>query len=217
LILILQMREGLLLLFLSISLLGIHCKTIKYFLTTSDSNGKATNLLAEQPPLKFGNVSIDSELLTLHINTSTFFQDIQGYGAGLPQSSALVLMNLKANQPSLYFELLEKLFGKVEGASISAIRFPIGSCDFSMTNTTYDEVDSDFNLEKFAVDTDSKLIFDVLRDVVKINPTIKLIGIYHFLILLICHYLCCSISMVSSFLAENPTLTHSIFPRQHFN
>lgn len=112
------------------------------------------------------NVSIDSTVR---------YQQIMGYGAGLPQASAYVLANLKAKNNTAYTMVLNKLFSR-DAASMSILRFPLASCDFSMTSTSFDEVDDDYDLSEFAIDADSDYIIEVLKDVKKIRPDLKLMA-----------------------------------------
>ncbi len=78
--------------------------------------------------------------MNYQINSSKKLQQILGYGAGLPQASAKVLIDLKRRNEKLYGYTMNKLFGsKNDGAGINILRFPMGSSDFSIVNTSYDE------------------------------------------------------------------------------
>lgn len=149
---------------------------IKTWLTVADpATGEAIEILSP------GELSLDalaSSALatTVKVDLAAPLQPIEGFGAGLPQSSAHVLTQLKTSSPSTYDKVLTELFSPVSGAGLSILRFPIGSCDFSLRNTSYDEVANDFSLEHFAIDADSEKIVEVLLDVRKVNPELKLIG-----------------------------------------
>lgn len=149
---------------------------IRSWQTTSDvMTGAVIDLLQAQPPLQPKQSTASA--VQFQINADESKQGILGYGAGLPQASAYVLNNLKNRNVALYNSVLQKLFGSSDdGAAINILRFPIGSCDFSMTNTSYDEHQNDYNLEYFAVDEDSKLIMSVLKDILVVNPNMVLIG-----------------------------------------
>lgn len=150
---------------------------IRSWQTTSDVvTGAVIDLLQELPPLQ-SHQTAASSAVEFQIDTDETKQGILGYGAGLPQASAYVLNNLKTRNVPLYTSVLHKLFGSSDdGAAINILRFPIGSCDFSMTNTSYDEHQNDYKLEYFAVDEDSKLIVSVLKDILVVNPNMVLIG-----------------------------------------
>ena len=148
---------------------------VRSWLTTSDpGSGAVIKMLEEQAPIteQLGNSQVQ-----FVIDAGNKKQSILGYGAGLPQSSAYVLNNLKSRNPTLYNSVLQKLFGRsADGGGINVLRFPIGSCDFSMTSTTYDEHSGDYELKYFAVDQDSQLIASVLKDVLAINPNLVIVG-----------------------------------------
>lgn len=118
--------------------------------------------------------------VTIEINANIEYQDMLGYGAGLPQASASVLISLKERNQTAYDMVLKKLFtSSEEGAKMNFLRFPIGSCDFSLTSTstTYDEVQGNYNLSYFAIDDDSQnYIVQVLKDVKAIRPDLKIIA-----------------------------------------
>jgi glucosylceramidase len=72
---------------------------------------------------------------------------------------------------------MRKLFGDGDSdAGISMVRFPIGSCDFSMSWNTWDDTPSDYNLSHFAPDGDSELVIEVLRDARAIRPSLILLA-----------------------------------------
>lgn len=150
---------------------------VKSWLTTADAaTGAAILLLAEQAPIT-SSTKISGEAADISINVNDIKQSILGYGAGLPQSSAKVLTDLKNKNLELYNSVLLKLFGSTgDGAAINILRFPMGSCDFSMSMTSYDEVKNDYNLDSFSIDQDSRLIVNVLKDIMRVNPSLILIG-----------------------------------------
>lgn len=153
---------------------------IESWLTTADpSTGSAIKLLEKQSSNEFSKVPNKGSWPSIQyqINVDSKKQFILGYGAGLPQASAYVLNNLKNSNGDLYNSVMQKLFGVGDdGAAINVLRFPIGSCDFSLTNTTYDEVNGDYNLDNFAIDADSWNIVTILQDALAINPDLVVMG-----------------------------------------
>lgn len=147
--------------------------------TADDTTGAMLKLLEPQDPIDTtgttsGHLAAD---LKFSIDVSQSQQKILGYGAGLPQSSASVLYSLKEKSVSLYNSVMEQLFTTTnDGAGINILRFPIGSCDFSIHNTSYDEHKDDYALEYFAIDDDSQMIVSVLKDALAVNPKLVLIG-----------------------------------------
>ena len=154
---------------------------VKSWLTTADPNtGAAILLLAEQAQIS-SNSKSDSGGVNISINVNDIKQTILGYGAGLPQSSAKVLSDLKNRSLELYNSVLHNLFSSDgDGAGMNILRFPMGSCDFSMTITSYDEVKNDYILDSFSIDEDSLLIVNVLKDIMQVNPKLILIGNFTF-------------------------------------
>jgi glucosylceramidase len=152
---------------------------VKSWLTTADPvTGAALKLLEAQEPIDGAGftrrLSTDADF---GIDISSTKQKIIGYGAGLPQASASVLFNLKERSAELYNAVVEQLFTTSNGgAGINILRFPIGSCDFSIHNTSYDEHENDYDLENFAIDDDSKMIVEVLKDALAVNPGLVIIG-----------------------------------------
>lgn len=166
----------------ALSLGVVSSSEVRSWLTTADVNsGAATNLLVEQSPIYSSKSKLTSRSGTagvdININVDDIKQQILGYGAGLPQSSAKVLTDLKGRNIDLYWSVLRKLFSSADdGANINILRFPVGSCDYSMWVTSYDEVYNDYNLNNFAIDNDSWLIVNVLKDIQWLNPNLVLIG-----------------------------------------
>lgn len=156
------------------------------WLTSSSSDGQVKDLLASQPPLPLQSSTAEEtafftaqDVLEVDVYPQHRQQSMEGFGAGLPQGSAYVLTQLKQRNNTLYQQVLQKLVGTVEqgGVSMNMMRFPIGSCDFSMSNTTYDEVSgTDFELTSFQIDPDSLHIITVLQDMKQINPSLHIIA-----------------------------------------
>jgi glucosylceramidase len=71
---------------------------------------------------------------------------------------------------------MKTLFSTNGGAGLNILRFPLGSCDFSMSNTSYDEVDGDYSLSQFSIDPDTEYIIEVITDALRINSAITIIG-----------------------------------------
>jgi glucosylceramidase len=149
---------------------------IKSWLTQADSNGNVISLLQPQTDISTSTNIVSGNGIEININSANKFQTIEGFGAGLPQSSSYVLSNLKKSNPNLYQYVLNQLFSKENGMGMNILRFPIGSCDFSIHNTSYDETYWDWNLGDFAIDPDSETIVSVLQDVYKVNPELTVIG-----------------------------------------
>ena len=131
--------------------------------------------LAEQPPLAFG--SQRAPALTIFVDDTTKFQEIDGFGASLTESSAYLLnRKLSASQRA---DALRMLFDQQKGIGLTMLRQPMGASDFALQVYSYDEMpegETDPDLKKFSIDHDRADILPVLKEILAINPKIKIIG-----------------------------------------
>jgi glucosylceramidase len=143
-----------------------------------ETAGDHMMLLQPQPSLSFTygrNVS----LLEIAINDTKQFQQMDGFGASLTDSSAwLISKKLGAEQRR---ELMEKLFDPTVGIGISFLRQPMGATDFSAAgNYSYDDVpdgQTDLNLVHFSIAHDSDYIIPLVKQAISINPTLKVMAL----------------------------------------
>lgn len=128
-------------------------------------------LLKKMPSLRFQEKTDKSERV-ISIDVSSHGQTIQGLGAAMTDSSAWLLSQLKVNNSELYQYALHRLFSE-DGAGFSVLRRPIGSSDYTATQSfyTYEDEQSQFSIEH-----DKEYIIPVLKDVLAINPSIQIIG-----------------------------------------
>ena len=110
-------------------------KEVKNWLTTCDSDdGHVLSLLSPQSSISTtsysSSIKSSGTAKEIQINKETLLQSMEGFGAGLPQSSAYVLIKLKHSNLNLYQSTLQQLVGKnnENGIEMNMIRFPIGSC-----------------------------------------------------------------------------------------
>lgn len=101
---------------------------------------------------------------------------IDGFGAALTDASASLLMQIKQTNASVYNSTLYSLFNRRSGLSI--IRVPIGASDYSLPGKTYTFSDSQGSssdpLSKYSTKGAQQYIFPVLRDIVAVNPSLKI-------------------------------------------
>src|SRR5690554_3048690 len=83
-------------------------------------------------------IDLDSEYTKIKIDPSTKYQVIDGFGAAMTESSAVVINHLDDNDKR---NVLDELFNK-EGLNMSFIRLTIGASDFSLDNYTYNDTPS---------------------------------------------------------------------------
>jgi len=131
--------------------------------------------LLEKPALKFGSSRIPA--LTIEVDDSVKYQQIDGFGASLTDSSAwLISQKLSEAQRT---QFLEMLFDPKKGIGLSILRQPIGSSDFSVADYSYDDMPLgkfDPELMRFTIDRDRAYIIPVLREALAVNPKLKIIA-----------------------------------------
>lgn len=112
----------------------------------------------------------------IKIDTAITYQTIDGFGAALTGSSAIVLQRLSADSRR---KILETLFSKETGIGISVLRITMGASDFSAFDFTYDDMPSgqtDFSLEHFNLNRDTVDVIPVLKEILEINPDIYIMA-----------------------------------------
>jgi glucosylceramidase len=111
------------------------------------------------------------------VDRTRTFQTMYGHGAALTDSSAWVLMNLKRRNPQLYEYTMKKLFSPTEGAGFSFLRLPMGASDYTASTTYYTYCDERSpDLSRFSIAHDRQCIIPVLKDALRLNPEIQILG-----------------------------------------
>jgi glucosylceramidase len=131
--------------------------------------------LQEKLPLHFG--SSRTERLTIVVSDAVKYQQIDGFGASLTDSSAwLISQKLNKTQRA---QLLEMLFDRKKGIGLSMLRQPMGASDFALKDYTYDDMPSgqtDSDMKHFSIDYDREQIIPILREILALNGSLKIIG-----------------------------------------
>ncbi|HRH44021.1 MAG TPA: glycoside hydrolase family 30 beta sandwich domain-containing protein [Pyrinomonadaceae bacterium] len=144
---------------------------VDFWLTKSDQSV----LLKEQSKLSFSDKI--NNLPTIEIDERQTFQTIDGFGYSLTGGSALVINQLSKGNKA---KLLQELFGnKKDSISISYLRISIGASDLNLSSFTYNDLpigEIDLELKKFSLKEDEKDVISLLREIIKINPKIKILG-----------------------------------------
>ncbi|HZR56784.1 MAG TPA: glycoside hydrolase family 30 beta sandwich domain-containing protein [Terriglobales bacterium] len=147
-------------------------RDVQFWLTTADRSA----LLALQPsPLHFSESS-DSNL-TVDVNDMAQYQSMDGFGVALTGGSAQLLMRMDPAKRSV---LLKELF-ETQGNSIaiSYLRLSIGSSDMNEHVYSYDDLpagQTDVDQAKFNLGPDRADVIPVLKEILAINPRIKILG-----------------------------------------
>lgn len=142
------------------------------WLTTLDRS----SLLALQPaPLHFSSASTTDRVI--EVNDMEQYQSMQGFGFALTGGSAQLVVRMS---PAKRDELLRELFASEgEGIHVSYLRVSIGSSDMNDHAYTYDDMppgQTDPTLAKFSLETDRTDVIPVLKQILGINPHIRILG-----------------------------------------
>lgn len=138
-------------------------------LTTDDLTVFARHWLSRQVP--FGTE-------TIAIHPSVTYQEIEGFGASLTDSSAwLIYRFLSVSERQA---VLTDLFDPDKGIGLSYLRQPMGASDFRLNDYSYNDLPdgaaSDHTLSHFSIAYDEDYIIPTLKEIMAINPTVRLMG-----------------------------------------
>jgi glucosylceramidase len=140
-----------------------------------ESTNDLQESLLQKDSLSFGSTRLPA--LTLSINSHKEYQQMQGFGASITDSSGWLLFNkLDKGQRT---QLMEKLFDPVHGIGLSFLRQPMGASDFALDDYSYDDLSpgqTDPELKRFSVAHDEAYIIPVLREALALNPDLKIIA-----------------------------------------
>lgn len=145
---------------------------ISYWITKGDRSellqNQNTQLLFETVSNSYPYIDVDS--------TKTF-QTIDGFGYTLTGGSAYVINRLT---PALKTALLQELFGNdTNSIGISYLRISIGASDLNASVFSYDDMpagQTDTALARFSLSQDTLDIIPLLKEILAINPNIKILG-----------------------------------------
>lgn len=143
-----------------------------------ETTGDRTMLLQAQPSMTF-TASGNSTGLVITVDATTQYQQMDGFGGSLTDSSAWLIWNKlnTAQQASL----MQQLFSSTAGIGISFLRQPMGATDFSASgNYSYDHMpagQTDPNLTNFSVAHDTAYIIPLVKQALSINPNIKVVAL----------------------------------------
>jgi glucosylceramidase len=128
-----------------------------------------------QPQDVTNNASATNVQLT--INPATTYQVMDGFGYTLTGGSAMHLMHMSAIARE---KLLQELYGTGAGdIGVSYIRISVGASDLDEKVFSYDDLakgETDMPLAKFDLGYDKQYLIPILQQILKINPSIKILG-----------------------------------------
>ena len=111
---------------------------------------------------------------TIVVDSTQTYQKIDGFGFALTGGSATLINGLSSTNKTA---LLKELFTTDStNIGVSYLRISIGASDLSDHAFSYDEVAGDSTLQNFSIDEEMKDLIPVLKEIVQLNPTIKIIA-----------------------------------------
>ena len=145
---------------------------VDFWLSKSDETVK---LQKQTAALAFGTPV--NQYPSIEVNENTAFQTVDGFGFTLTGGSADVINTLSSAKKQ---ELLQELFGSTESSiAVSYLRLSIGASDLNAAPFTYDDItqgQTDMGLEHFNLSKDTVNLIPLLKEILTINPSIKIIA-----------------------------------------
>jgi len=140
------------------------------YITTPDRS----SLLTPGPVLAFSEGTSGGIL----VDSTTTYQTIDGFGYTLTGGSAMLLhqkLDLQDRQ-----KLLKEMFStEGDGVGFSYLRISIGASDLDERVFSYDDMpagQTDETLSAFSLDPDRTHLIPVLKEILQINPSIRIMG-----------------------------------------
>jgi glucosylceramidase len=146
---------------------------VAFWLTNAD---KSVLLQKQNVALNFSNGPAIQPVIT--VDTTQTFQTIDGFGYALTGGSAQLIYSL----PTAQRQALEQELFKTDSNNIgvSYLRLTIGASDMSARVFSYDDNASpaqpDTTLANFTLSDDNIYLVPLLKEILAINPSIKLLG-----------------------------------------
>ena len=140
------------------------------------TSGNQSALLHKQNlNLTFGTTT--NTYPNIDVDSTQTFQTIDGFGYALTGGSAFVINRINAAGKSA---LLQELFGTDSTSiGISYLRLSIGASDLNAAVFSYDDMPAgqeDTALQHFSIDQDKIDLIPVLKQILAINPSIKIMA-----------------------------------------
>ena len=145
--------------------------TVSFWLTDPGAN----ILFQQQQDIISAGLANNNPVIV--VDDSQRYQTMEGFGFTLTGGSAYLFSTMDAIKRA---SLLQELFG-VEGKNIgtSYLRISIGASDLDDHVFSYDDLpegQTDKGLSHFTIDADRKYLIPVLKQILAINPSIKILG-----------------------------------------
>ena len=118
---------------------------------------------------------ISEDAVTVVVDPESRFQTIEGFGGAFTESAGIVFSRLSSARQK---EVLQAYFDAEDGHGYRLCRTHINSCDFSVGNYAYTEVEGDVELKHFSIDHDREYLIPLIQSAQKIagDEKIKLLA-----------------------------------------
>lgn len=145
---------------------------IDVWLTNPD---KSALFAHQDKQLQFGLATNGNPVIK--VDDKQKYQSMVGFGFALTGGSAMHIINMKSESRS---KLLQDVFGtKGNDIGVSYLRLSIGSSDLNDHVFSYDDLpdgETDINMDKFDLGPDKKDVIPVMKEILALNPSIKILG-----------------------------------------
>lgn len=140
------------------------------------TNADKSKLFSEATAIPF---SLDAgQPVFINVDTTLHYQTMDGFGYALTGGSAQ-LINQKLSAADRTNLLRELFLTDQNGIGISYLRISIGASDLDDHVFSYDDLpagQTDLPLSKFSLDPDRANLIPVLKEILALNPQIKIMG-----------------------------------------
>src|SRR6201999_10171 len=113
----------------------------------------------------------------IDVDTAKTYQTMDGFGYALTGGSAMLIHHMPADKRAA---LLHNLFTtEGDGIGVSYLRLTVGASDMNDHVFSYDDLpegQTDPNMEKFSIEPDRADVIPVLKEILAIDPKIKILA-----------------------------------------
>jgi glucosylceramidase len=133
----------------------------RHFCTARDT----AHRLSELTPLEIAPAK-DFRQPSVLVDTAVRFQEFLGFGGAFTEAAAVTLDKMPSRRRQ---EILAAYFSPSQGNAYTLCRTHINSCDFSLANYAYAEVDGDVGLEHFSIARDRQSLIPLIHEAMDLS------------------------------------------------
>jgi glucosylceramidase len=152
--------------------ISLHAQDASLWLTKPD---RSALLQLQTPPLTFAGGDAPGQVID--VDDKQRYQTIDGFGFALTGGSAQLIAHMSAEARAA---LLKELFStEGDGIGVSYLRVSVGASDMNDHVYSYDDLpdgQTDVKMEKFSIEPDRGDVIPVLKQILTINPKIKILA-----------------------------------------